>query len=136
MRTAEIVTSFLEHEGKILILRRSDRVRTYRRLWAGVSGSMEPSEKPLEAAMREITEETGLARDEFTLVKEGGRLTTVDRELGVEWNIRVFLFSVKTPRIRTDWEHTEFAWIEPGELPGYETVPKLEESLRRVLEKV
>ena len=135
MRTAEIVTSFLDHEGRILILRRSEKVRTYRHRWAGVSGSIETGETPLEAAVREITEETGLARGEFDLAKEGGRLTTIDYALGVRWNIHVFRFSVKTPKITIDWEHTEFAWIEPSEISKYDTVPNLGESLKRVLER-
>jgi len=135
MRTAEIVTSFLEHGGKILILKRSGSVRTYRGLWAGVSGSIEKGETPLEAAAREIAEETGLAKDEFRLEKEGRRFSMVDSGLGVRWNIKPFLFSVKADGITIDKEHTEYRWIEPGDVSKYDTVPKLAESLRRVLGK-
>lgn len=135
MQTREIVTSFLEHGGRILILRRSGKVMTYRGLWAAVSGSIEPGEKPLEAAAREIAEETGLNGSDISLVKAGGSIIAEDESLGKRWLIRPFLFSAKTDKIRIDWEHTEFRWIEPGELSKYKTVPRLEESLRRVLEK-
>jgi hypothetical protein len=40
---------------------------------------------------------------------------------------------VKTGKIRIDREHFEFKWVKPEELTNYFTVPKLDESLKRVL---
>ena len=59
MKQREIVTCFLRHEGLVLLLKRSGRVRTHRTKWAGVSGSIEAA-TPLEQAIREIREETGV----------------------------------------------------------------------------
>jgi isopentenyldiphosphate isomerase len=53
MRRRRAVTCFLQYEGRILLLRRSSTVRTYRGMWAGVSGSIESS-TPLGQAIREI----------------------------------------------------------------------------------
>jgi hypothetical protein len=39
----------------------------------------------------------------------------------------------RQPQIQLDWEHTEYTWILPDEISSYETVPKLAESLSRVL---
>jgi 8-oxo-dGTP pyrophosphatase MutT (NUDIX family) len=135
MRTAEIVTSFLEFGGKILILKRSDKVSTYRGLWAAVSGSIESGENPLESAAREIEEETGFRRNEFLLAKEGESFSFIDNELKIRWVIHPFLFTTKTGKVRIDFEHREFRWIRPAELSNYQTVPKLDESLLRVLGK-
>jgi hypothetical protein len=38
MRSTKIVTSFIQDDGKLLILRRSDKVKTMKGLWAGISG--------------------------------------------------------------------------------------------------
>jgi hypothetical protein len=35
--------------------------------------------------------------------------------------------------MQLDWEHTDSQWILPEEINDYDVVPKLEESLRRVL---
>ena len=51
-----VVTSFLQHEGKILVLRRSERVSTYRGCWAGVSGSIDGRRTPEQQARLEIRE--------------------------------------------------------------------------------
>ena len=127
-----VVTCFLEKEGRILLLRRSDRVGSYRGCWAAVSGYMEqPAEKQ---ALTEITEETGLRPADVELVRRGETLAVADDALGVRWLVHPFLFHVKdASRLRTDWEHTECRWVLPEELERYETVPGLAEALDRVL---
>lgn len=127
-----VVTCFLEHGGKILILRRSSKVGTYRRSWAGVSGYMETSD--IEQAFTEIREETELYKDDLKLISKGETLEVIDRSLNRKWIVHPFLFHVKAPeKIRIDWEHTEMKWIKPEQLGKYETVPRLKETLTRVI---
>lgn len=127
-----VVTCFLEHGKKILILRRSNRVGTYRRSWAGVSGYLEASD--IEQAYTEISQETQLYRKDLKLVKKGEPLEVIDRNLNRKWIVHPFLFHVKSPeKIKIDWEHTEVRWIKPNELGKYETVPGLKEALSRVM---
>ena len=123
---------FLEHGSKILILRRSQKVGTYRRSWAGVSGYLETD--ALEQALTEIREETELYENDLKLIKKGKPLEVIDKNLNRNWIVHPFLFHVKSPeKIKTDWEHTEVRWIKPEELTNYETVPGLKEALNRVL---
>ena len=127
-----VVTCFLEHGGKILILRRSNKVSTYRRSWAGVSGYMETSDT--EQAFTEIREETELYKNDLKLVRKGEPLEVIDRSLNRKWIVHPFLFHVKSPeKIKTDWEHTEIKWIKPEQLSKYETVPGLKKALTRVI---
>jgi PncC family amidohydrolase len=127
-----VVTSFLEHGGKILILRRSSRVGTYRRSWAGVSGYIETND--IDQAFTEISEETELYKKDLKLIKQGKPLEVIDKDLNRKWIVHPFLFHVRAPeKIKTDWEHTEVKWIKPGELKKYETVPGLAKALARVI---
>jgi len=127
-----VVTCFLEHDSKILILRRSQKVSTYRRSWAGVSGYMETDDT--EQALTEIREETELYEKDLKLIRKGEPLEVIDDSLNRKWIVHPFLFHVKAPeKIRTDWEHTEVKWIKPKELVNYDTVPGLKEALNRVL---
>ena len=127
-----VVTCFLEHADKILILRRSSKVGTYQRKWAGISGYMEKGE--LEQAFAEISEETELYKNDLQLIKKGMPLEVIDRGLNKKWVVHPFLFHVKAPeKIKINWEHTEMRWIKPGQLGRYETVPGLKEALSDVL---
>ena len=67
MRSTKIVTSFIKNSNKILILKRSDKVRTMRGLWSGVSGIIENNEEPINRAKIEIFEEIGIRKDKISL---------------------------------------------------------------------
>jgi ADP-ribose pyrophosphatase YjhB (NUDIX family) len=131
MEEKKVVTSFLEWEGKILILRRSDKVRTYKGKWAGVSGYIE--ENPDLQALIEIKEETGLVEEDVELLRRGKPLDVVDEERGVKWIVHPYLFRVRSPTIKIDWESVEAKWILPEEMDKFDTVPMLKEALERVL---
>lgn len=127
----QVVTCFLESEGKILLLRRSERVGSYRKRWAGVSGYIES--KADEQALIEIEEETALGREDVELVTKGEPLEVLDENLGIRWVVQPYLFRLKDrDKIRINWEHKETKWIEPKDIVKYETVPKLKEALARV----
>jgi len=131
MDEKHVVTCFLEYGGKILILRRSSKVGTYRRSWAGVSGYMETND--IDQAFTEIRQETQLYQKDLKLVKKGKPLEVIDKNLNRKWIVHPFLFHVKAPdKIKIDWEHTESRWIKPSELKKYDTVPGLAKALARV----
>ena len=133
MDERHVVTCLLEHDGRIMILRRSERVGTYQGKWAGVSGYIEPGIGFSEQAWTEIKEEAGLDRDDVQLVQEGQLLEVVDAGLGRRWIVHPFRFKVlRTEKIRTDWEHMEAKWIAPEDIGQHDTVPKLLEAWQRV----
>jgi len=129
-QTVHVVTAFLRHRGALLLLRRSERVGSYRGRWAAVSGYLEGSD-PLEQALREVEEETGIGRGQLRLVAAGEPFTVTDAALGRTWKVHPFLFELDEPAVpRLDWEHAEWRWVRPAELAGLDTVPRLAEGLR------
>ena len=129
----DVVTVFLTHRSKILVLKRSREVGTYKGHWAGVSGYLE-SEDPLKQAYSEMAEEVGLSEQDVTLVKAGKPLEIVDGAQDRAWRVHPFLFSVHEPdTIRLDWENIEMRWILPEEIDQLKTVPALKETLERVI---
>ncbi|MBX6770812.1 MAG: NUDIX domain-containing protein [Chloroflexi bacterium] len=128
-----VVTAFLEHNGRILVLRRGRRVGTYQGRWAGVSGFLEPGNTPEHQARVEIQEETGLTDEDIHLIAAGAPLMVDDPATGRRWLVYPFRFAVLHPeRIRLDWEHEEMRWIAPSELEHLETVPRLAEAWEHV----
>ena len=134
MHSTKIVTSFIRNNNKLLILKRSDKVKTMKGLWAGISGIIENDEEPLKRAKIEIFEEVGITEDKVILVKsaDGMRVSSPQYE-NHEWKIYPFLFEAKSSRIKLNWENSQFEWIDIEELENYKTVPSLQKVLFNLL---
>ena len=135
MFSTNIVTSFIKNNDKILILKRSNKVKSMKCLWAGVSGIIEKNDTtPLERAKIEIFEEAGINEKEIELLKsiEQIKIESAQYE-NHEWNIFPFLFKTKNPKVKLNWENSDYNWIKPNEIKNYETVPELEKILFSLL---
>ena len=134
MTTIRAATSFILSGERVLLLRRSAKMRSMPGMWAGVSGVIEGNERPLDRARTEILEEIGMRPGGVTLLKEGPTvLAGSSRYPGCTWQIHPFLFRVARPEVILNWENSEFRWVRRSELSGYETVPCLEAILSCLL---
>ena len=134
MRSTRIVTSFIKYNDQILILKRSEKVRSMKGLWSGVSGIIENNENPTDRAKIEIFEEVGIKEKEIRLVKKLEKMKIQSQQYkNHEWEIFPFLFETKNENIELNWENSQFKWILPKELKNYQTVPSLEKILLNLL---
>ena len=125
---SRVISSFLVHQRKFLILKRSMFVGSFQGYWSCISGYREEDEKPLETALREILEETQKTRDSLTLQKSAGPFYS---EIpAVIFESHWFLFESEDKDICLDWEHDEFKWIKPAEIGKFKTVPWLESMIK------
>ncbi|MFN8632760.1 MAG: NUDIX domain-containing protein [Chloroflexota bacterium] len=118
-----VVACFLRHDGKICLLKRSEAVGSSPGRWHCVTGFLEPDVLPLEQAMTEIVEETGLQVSAVRLVDAPEPLRYERPGQGWVWIVHPFLFDVTSPSLQLDWEHDEYRWIEPSELETTDCVP-------------
>lgn len=130
----KVATSFLEYNEKILLLKRSEKVKSMKGLWAGISGIIEGDEEPLERAKIEIFEEVGVLENKIKLIKSAKEMTIRSPHYkNQEWIIFPFLFKVKDDKIRLNWENSKYLWISAKELSNYKTVPSLDKVLFNLL---
>ena len=134
MRSTRIITAFIKNNNKILILKRSDKVRSMKGLWSGISGIIENNEIPINRAKIEIFEEVGIKKSKINLVKsiEKIKISSPQYE-NHEWEVFPFLFETKESEIKLNWENSEHKWINVNELKNYETVPSLDKILFNLL---
>ena len=110
-----VVTCFLLQNYRILLLKRSQQVGTFKGRWATVSGYIE-SDADCQSLV-EIEEETGFSPADVALLKKGLPIEVDDTQNRVRWIIHPYLYKVITDKpVRIDWEHIEFRWIAPQQL--------------------
>ncbi|TLZ52378.1 MAG: DUF126 domain-containing protein [Methanobacteriota archaeon] len=122
-----VVTSFLERDGRILVVRRSEKVGSFRGKWSGVSGFLEGDEDPEHRARTEVEEETGI-RD-VALAARGPPIRSRGTDDTI-YAIHPFRFHAPRGEVRLDWENVEFRWVRPEEIATLDSVPKLAAAYR------
>ncbi len=112
MRRAFSIAVYPRHGNRLLLIK-------HKRLdkWLPPGGELEPHETPLEAAIRELREETGL-EGEFPIVSdiEGappgllGYEEHIAGSKGLHMNF-VFVIDVTTDLVEPNEEFTEWRWV-------------------------
>jgi 8-oxo-dGTP diphosphatase len=129
----EVVTAFLENDNRILILRRSTKVRTMKGKWGAVSGYLEDND-PLRQAVVEIKEETGLNNSDIQFIRSGHIVEATDPDgSDIRYIVHPYLFHSKGIEIILSSEHDQCKWIALNEMSKYDTVPKLKEACESVI---
>ena len=134
-KIAAVVTVYIFNEGKLLILKRSEKVGHYKSMWDTVSGYLDEVIDPVDKALREVNEELGIGSSSIEKASKGKEFSFSDEKEGIEWVIAPILVVLsKTPtKIRLNFENTEYKWIDPRSLPDYNTVPGLDIGLENIL---
>ena len=147
---APVIVVFIEYKDKILLLKRSDKVRTYQGKWNAIAGYLDELKPIREKALEEIQEEAQINRDKILSLHIGETYklkdNTINKNLAFDknfvsrfarnktWIIHPVLVELKElPDIKLDWEHTEYKWIKPKELKKFDIVTNLEKSYERAI---
>lgn len=134
-KVAPVVTIFMEHGDKILLLKRSQNVGTYQGLWQTVAGYLDELRPLHEKIFEELEEELNLTKELIKNLYFGEPYEYFDKDIDKTWLIHpVLALLSEKPRITLDWEHTDSVWIDPSKLHAYKIVPMLDETLHRALE--
>jgi len=114
-----------DEEGRVLILLRPENMTWAPGKWALPGGHIEEGEKPIDAAVREVREETTLE------ISDPVEFYTSDNG-----EVRYFTTRVSKANVTIDWEHNDFAWAYPEDLTNYDRVPVLDKVVQRAREIV
>jgi len=131
---APVITVFVKFKNKILILKRSDKIRVYPNKWNAVAGYLDELKPVREKVLEEIKEELGINKNNIFTIHFGRPYEFTDSKVNKTWIIHPVLVEFQEePEIKLDWEHTDYRWIKPEELENFDIIPKLEESLKKAL---
>lgn len=133
--TAPVITIFITYHNKILLLKRSTKVLTYKEKWNTVAGYLDnPKQTLFEKIIEELSEEINIDKKCISSYSFGKKYQFTDHKNNKTWIVHPILVTLnKKPAITLDWEHTEYTWISSEEIKEYDTVPNLEKSMKRAI---
>ena len=121
----------------VLLLHRSPEQGGY---WHVVAGGVEPGETAVEAAVRELREETGLVAEPTSGIEVTEYVSTLTKEPAERDEpsvlaVGVTCFQVAAPdgwEPTLDWEHDGHRWSDSGEAAGSLRWPETARALREL----
>ncbi len=131
--TAPVLNVFIKYNDKILLLKRSDKVRAYKNKWNSIGGYLDEIVPLEKKVLEELSEELGIEHDYIQEIKYADSHELYDDEIKLTWIIFPVLVVLNTqPKINLDWEHTDYKWIDPRELSKFDTVTGLEDIWKKL----
>jgi len=121
----EIIVCVVQHEGKILLLKRTAHHEHDPHKWEFVSGLLKTPVNKTFRAQEQIELETGLSPE---FVKHGTPFEVEDKY--GKWKVHPFLFNANSSQVRVKMDdHVQYRWIKKNELGLFECVKDLHKNL-------
>lgn len=118
-----VVVVVFNDDMNILLLKRSDYPDQWMpSKWSLPGGGIEDGEEPIDAAKREVEEETGL-----TLDKVIETFVIQRSEDNVE---HLFIAKTSSNDVTLDKENSSYEWVEANNVSNYDTVPNVVDYIR------
>ncbi len=125
----KVATVYLVHDGKLLLLKRSESSTSYPGQYSGISGYIEEGETPEETARREMIEECGIYE---ASLKHLGREIYV-RSDGILYEITPMIMETKSNEVKLNEENSNYVWVDSEKLQTYATVPKFKQTFELLI---
>jgi len=130
---AVVIVVFVKYKNKILIVKRSKKVLTYKGLWNTIAGYYDEPKPLKKKALEELHEETGITKKYIKKIKIGKMFRVYDKKINKIWIVNTVLVELtKKPKIKLDFEATKSVWVYPKDVKKYKIVPSLMIGLRKV----
>lgn len=128
-----VSSAILNKNGRILILQRPDRVRSFPGRKSLVAGKIESGEDAESAAAREIMEETQIR----VSAPDASLPPIYVREENIIWEVFPFLFRTEDPQPVLNRENVGYEWVAPDEIKKDQTiVPQTNDVVKRMLKEL
>ena len=122
-RYAPVINSVVKFKGKILIVKRSEKLNFFPGFWNGVSGFLDDKKSIKKKVIEEISEELGMKKENLISVKMGNIFHQESPEYKKTWIVHPLLVKVNTHKIKLDFESSEYKWINIKDAKKYKLLP-------------
>ncbi|MFH0890556.1 MAG: NUDIX domain-containing protein [Candidatus Liptonbacteria bacterium] len=130
IREAPVINSLVECAGRMLLVRRSQRLSYYPGYWSGISGFLDDGQSPEEKLKDEIKEELGLSDGDIQSIELGESFRAEDKRYSKDWIVHPLRAVILKKELHLNWEADEFVWILSHDIYNYDLVPGYDHIVR------
>lgn len=130
-KEAPVIIVFVKYKNKFLLLKRSNKVHTYKNTWNTIGGYYDEPVPFIDKVSEELREELNVHK--FKLLKSLEPFEVYDKNIDTNWILHLFLIELFDDNVKIDFEHTEYVWVSLEEIKNYKTVPNLYDNLKKLL---
>ncbi len=133
-KLAPVINCTVVCKGKVLLLKRSRKVRSYKGKWNTIGGYLDELKSAREKALEEIKEELGIEKRNVKRIKFFKSFRVADKKIKKIWIVFPVLAELKSKgKIKLDWEHTSYKWVKPEEIKRFDTIPNLQKQVIKMI---
>lgn len=130
---APVINCVVSYAGKILLVKRSDKVGYYPDYWNGISGFLDDDRTLKEKVIQEIENELGIGLNEIESMQFGEIFHEPALKYKKTWIVHPVLVELKTNKIKTDWEASEHKWVYIDEVDEYKLLPGFKKVVKKIM---
>lgn len=132
-RWAPVINCIVKHGDRILVVKRSKRLRLYPGVWNGIGGFLDDAQSLEEKVKDELHEELGIADADIISITPGQIFDVDAPEHKKTWVVHPVLVEVGTENVTLDWEAEEYRWVKPEAVKALKTAPSFARVLQAAL---
>ncbi len=111
VRWCPVINCIVVHNGKFLLVERSQSMRLYPAHWNGVAGFIDDASDLETKVHEEITEELGVRIEDIGEIKLCGVFLEEAPAVGKTWIVHAVKVELLKVDISLDWEATKYEWV-------------------------
>lgn len=123
IRYAPVINCVMRCNEKILIVKRSSKMRLYPDFWNGISGFLDDKRSIEEKVRDELREEAGIDANDIISIHRGPVFDQEEEKYDKTWIVHPILVDVKTDAVKLDWEAQDYRWIKIEDVKTFDLLP-------------
>jgi NADH pyrophosphatase NudC (nudix superfamily) len=131
-RYCPVINCVIEHDGKILLVKRSKNLRFYPEYWNGISGFLDDSKSIEEKVQEELREELNIESDKIQKISGGPILVQEALDYKKTWIVFPAHVIISTDKYKLDREASEAKWLALSEVWSKKLLPGFDEVLSSI----
>ncbi len=130
-KEAFVINAFVRYDGKILLLKRSDKVAAYQWKRNSIWGYLDEKVTLEEKIYEELREEIGITKEGIKQIRPGKIFKLEDPAINRTRIICPSIVELNTePKIQLDREHTEYQRIHPDKIKDFDVILDLDKTYK------